>query len=175
MEPAWSDRYFTWLDRECDADTGLWRRGHLDPAPGWTTRFPQLAGTFHYLFNYQHAGRPHPHPEALAATACAQIVDQAFPWGHFAGFAEIDAIYCARRATLDAGLATDRLMEILSALSDRIVGSITTLALDDADGAGDLHLLFGSVCALAELQAALPETLSSEQPLRLVLDRRPFI
>jgi hypothetical protein len=35
--------------------------------------------------------------------------------------------------------------------------------------------LFGAVCALAELQRALPGEIRSERPLRLVLDRRPFI
>ena len=39
----------------------------------------------------------------------------------------------------------------------------------------DLHSLFGAVCALAELQIALPGELRSEYPLRQVLDRRPFI
>ena len=39
----------------------------------------------------------------------------------------------------------------------------------------DLHLLFGAVCCLAELQMALPGKILSSKPLRLVLDRRPFI
>ena len=39
----------------------------------------------------------------------------------------------------------------------------------------DLHLLFGMVCCLAELQQALPGTFRTQRPLRLVLDRRPFI
>lgn len=38
-----------------------------------------------------------------------------------------------------------------------------------------LHMLFGSVCALAELQTALPGKIITEKPLRLVLDRRPFV
>jgi hypothetical protein len=39
----------------------------------------------------------------------------------------------------------------------------------------DLHTLFGAVCCLAELQSALPGQLLTTKPLRLVLDRRPFI
>jgi len=39
----------------------------------------------------------------------------------------------------------------------------------------DLHVLFGAVCCLAELQAALPGKLITTRPLKLVLDRRPFI
>ena len=36
-------------------------------------------------------------------------------------------------------------------------------------------MLFGGVCALAELQQTLRGELISDKPLRLVLDRRPFI
>ena len=39
----------------------------------------------------------------------------------------------------------------------------------------DMHELFGGVCALAELSRALRGKLYSEVPLKLVLDRRPFI
>ena len=43
------------------------------------------------------------------------------------------------------------------------------------DPINDLHMLFGTVCALAELQNALPGEIVSTRPMRLVLDRRPFI
>ena len=51
------------------------------------------------------------------------------------------------------------------------------LELDPAthENFNDLHTLFGCICALAELQAALPGYLASDKPLKLVLDRRPFI
>ena len=50
-------------------------------------------------------------------------------------------------------------------------------ALELAEGPAirDLHALFGVICALAELQSALPGFIRTERPLRLVLDRRPFI
>lgn len=43
------------------------------------------------------------------------------------------------------------------------------------EGLNDLHSLFCALCCLAELQAALPGRLPTARPLRLVLDRRPFI
>ena len=43
------------------------------------------------------------------------------------------------------------------------------------DGFNDLHMLFGTTCVLAELQTALPGEIVTDKPLRLVLDRRPFI
>ena len=39
----------------------------------------------------------------------------------------------------------------------------------------DIHCLFGTTCCLAELQSALPGKIITSKPLRLVLDRRPFI
>ena len=43
------------------------------------------------------------------------------------------------------------------------------------ESVNDLHMLFGGVCGLAELSRALRGVLVSEIPLKLVLDRRPFI
>ena len=49
-------------------------------------------------------------------------------------------------------------------------------ALDEKDETlNDLHMLFGGVCGLAELQQTLRGKLTSDVPLKLVLDRRPFI
>lgn len=39
----------------------------------------------------------------------------------------------------------------------------------------DLHMTFGALCAVAELQLALPGEIRTPRPLLLVLDRRPFI
>ena len=53
---------------------------------------------------------------------------------------------------------------------------IAALEIFDADeGINDLHRLFGFVCCSAELQSALPGEIVSSRPLRLVLDRSPFI
>ena len=46
---------------------------------------------------------------------------------------------------------------------------------DTDEGMNDLHMLFGAVCALAELQLALPGYIETDVPMKIVLDRRPFI
>ena len=47
------------------------------------------------------------------------------------------------------------------------------------NGTGDLVVLsnaeYERLCGLAELQAALPGKIITDKPMRLVLDRRPFI
>mgnify|MGYP000753662067 CR=1 FL=1 len=63
----------------------------------------------------------------------------------------------------------------LALFAERHVGFLTSLDSESDDGLDDLHSLFGTVCALAELQAALGDRLRSDRPLQLVLDRRPFI
>jgi hypothetical protein len=49
------------------------------------------------------------------------------------------------------------------------------LDFETDDAFNDLHLLFGCACCLAELQQFMPGIVITEKPLKLVLDRRPFI
>ena len=59
--------------------------------------------------------------------------------------------------------------------TDQYVPFLLGLNPNSDEGLNDLHLLFGAMCCLAELQTALPGQLKTERPLKLVLDRRPFI
>lgn len=172
----WQERYLDWLAREFDPRTGLLRRGAVPPPPdGAAAWFPHLAGTFHYLFDLEHARRPLPHPEALVDTCLEIQAGGHFPLAHFVGFAEIDWVYCLSRALRQSGHRFAEARRALRAFAKRYVDYLTGLDFDADDGARDLHRLFGALCALAELQAALPGELHSARPLRLVLDRRPFI
>ncbi len=176
LERAWEERYFGWLARECDPHTGCWRRGAVEPLPeGGAKVFPHLAGTFHYLFNFQHARLPHPHPEALIDTCLEVVARDLFPLARFVGFAEIDWVYCLNRARRQTSHRFDETQRALDAFAERYVEFLLGLDFGTHDGLGDLHALFGAVCALAELQTACPGRLRTLRPLRLVLDRRPFI
>jgi hypothetical protein len=173
----WQDRYFAWLDAACDPATGLWRRGELDPPYRWgASRFPHLAGTFHYLFNYEHARRPHPYPAALVDT-CLSIFEAGDEWplGRAVSFAEVDWVYCLSRARRQTEHRTQDGDLALRAFATDYVAFLTRLDWDADDGGSDLHRVFGAACALAELQRGVPGLLHAPQPLRLVLDRRPFI
>lgn len=173
---AFEDRYFAWLERECDPHTGLWRRGCVEPPYRWgTNRFPHLAGTFHYLFNVEHARRPLPHAAALVDTCLDLHRTGEWPLGRSVGFAEVDWVYCLSRALARSHHRSAEARSALRAFGEDYVATLDALDLDADDGARDLHRLFGAVCALAELQRALPGFLRTEAPLRLVLDRRPFI
>ncbi len=175
--PAWQEAYFAWLWDETDAATGFWRSGRVQPLQhgGHLTRFPHLAGSFHYLFNHEHARRPLRHPEAWIDTCLAIRREDPIQLGRWVGFAEIDWVYCLTRAQRQTG---HRWGEVRQALEEFAPGYVAMLLARDAGhdvDLNDLHKLFGAVCCLAELQAALPGRLRSAVPLHLVLDRRPFI
>lgn len=176
VDAAWRERYLAWLAREADPETGLWRRGCVPSlAEQGLLVFPHLAGTFHYLFNLEHARASLPYPAALVDTCLAVWERGLFPFASFVGFAEVDQVYCLARALQQSG---HRYREGKAALRDIAARQIAFLSgLDPVTDPGldDLHALFGAVCCLAELQRFLPGELRSDAPLRLVLDRRPFI
>lgn len=136
-----------------------------------------LYGWFHYMFNMEHAKMAHRYPARLIDT-CLRLWNNRALMAHFGrevGFMEIDWIFAINRASRQSAHRRD---EVVTALSEMAAAYIPYLeSLDPAtdDGMNDLHALFGSVCAIAELQRALPGEFVSTKPLRLPLDRRPFI
>jgi hypothetical protein len=176
VDATWEERYFAWLSGEVDPPSGLLRRGSVPEVPkGDPLLFPHLAGTFHYLFNFEHAGCELPHSAALVDT-CLRIFDgDLYPFSRFVGFAEIDWVYCLTRSLRRSGHRSEEARRALETFATRHVDSLASLDPETDEGLDDLHSLFGAVCALAELQSALGDRLPSDPPLRLVLDRRPFI
>jgi hypothetical protein len=142
---------------------------------GILTRFPHLAGTFHYLFNSEHARRAWAHPAALVDTCLRLRREDAFPLGTTVGFAEIDWVFCLSRALRQSGHRFAASMTALAAFADAYASYLLSLDPATDERLNDLHWLFGALCALAELQRALPGRLVTDVPLKLVLDRRPFI
>ena len=196
VSPEWCDWYFQWLWEEADPETGFWRKGHTKETGAGTTAplFHHLAGSFHYLFVHEYAHRPlrYPHkmidscltlfkerhrgiPLPLSDGGKSQRSPTVYILGREISFSEIDWVYCLNRSHRQ----TDhRFQESIDALREFAKDYIQYLLKVDPkhnDRFNDLHWLFGMVCALAELQQALPGFLKTEKPLRLVLDRRPFI
>ena len=174
VDDAWREAYFDWLFHETDRGSGLLRRGAV-PSSNPGALFPHLAGTFHYLFTIEYAREPIRYPESLIDTCLDLWESVATPLGRSVGFAEIDWVYCMTRARRQCGHRFSDVSEALQAFTDRYVPMLVSLDHQSDPSWNDLHRLFGAVSALAELQAALPGYLRTERPLRLVLDRRPFI
>ncbi len=184
-DSRWRDWYFQWFWEEQDPETGFWRKGCVKPITqgdsfsGTDLKpsvFPFLAGSFHYLFNHEYAHMPIRFPERMIDT-CLDIF-YSRQWerlGRSVSFAEIDWVYCLTRAGRQCHYRFDDIRRALREFAEGYIGWLCSLDPQTDDGLNDLHTLFGSTCALAELQAALPGEIRSEKPLKLVLDRRPFI
>ena len=173
--PAWNDAYFRWFWENADPDTGFWRRGDYKPNET-ASIWHYMAGAFHYLFNHESAHMPLRYPERVIDSCIRMYREQARPdFGKSAGFLEIDWIYCLTRATEQTHYRYDEVMALLRQFSASYLEFWNTVDWESEESVNDLHCLFGGVCALAELQRVLRGELCSDKPLKLVLDRRPFI
>lgn len=176
VDAAWEDRYFTWIAGQVDPATGLLRAGAIPSgeagAPHW---FGHLAGTFHYLFNFEYRRRVLPFASARIDT-CLAIHERAlFPLARFVGFAEVDWVYVLHRALRHEPARSHDALRAMESLARRHVAFLGTLDPETDEGLDDLHAVFGAVSALAAMQQAAPEVFGDTRPLRLVLDRRPFL
>jgi len=177
----WQDWYFDWLARQVDPVSGFWRKGCVPsatdkPSGGAAPIFHHLAGSFHYLFNHEYARRPLLYPERMIDTCLAIRRQRLWPsLGNAIGFAEIDWVYCITRPLRQCGHRFRECRAALEEFARQFASYLLRLDVLQDPGCDDLHALFGTCCALAELQQALPGLIRTERPLKLVLDRRPFI
>ena len=187
--PEFCKNYFEWFVQNADPKTGFWKKGEADKAKlsndpyidadGRHPFFTYMAGGFHYLFNHEHAHMPMPYPERVI-DSCIDMINVkngCHPkFMKMIGFVEIDWLYCINRARRQA--PTYRADDVQAAIEKFAViftEYLNSVDTKNDDGMNDLHMLFGTMCALAELQAALPGKIITDKPLRLVLNRRPFI
>jgi len=173
VDAAWQDSYFEWLWNEADPATGLWRKNCIPSAPG--ELFPHLAGSFHYLFNHEYARRPLRYPGRMVDTCLKIIATDDRYLSRGAEFADIDWVYCLNRSLRQSGHRPAESLDALHAFATKYCAMLSAIDTAKDENWNDLHKLFGATCALAELQSALPGLIRTERPLRLVLDRRPFI
>ena len=178
MPLEWHDAYFDWLADNVDQATGIGREGAHD---GQRSMIHHLAGWFHYLFNHIYANRPIPNAERAVDSMIDYYKNdlrycKGHPFGKIMGFAEIDWIFILNRASMQTGHRRAEAKELLREFAEKYLDFLE----NDIENAyktrfDDLHMLFGAMCAVAELQLALPGEIKSTIPLKNVLDRRPFI
>ena len=176
VDAQWKDWYFDWFWENTSPVTGFAFHGEemkADP-------YRYMGGGFHYLFNHEAEHRPMRYPEA--------VIDFCLPWLvnpreymegkvflNHTGFIEVDLVYSVTRAMRQTPHRFYEAKEALESFADKFLDMMYALDFQNNIGFNDLHSLFGSVCCLAELQQALPGKIITSKPLRLVLDRRPFI
>lgn len=176
VAPGWIDAYIGWLDDHVDPTSGLWLRDRMLPVEDSPGFFANLGGAFHYHFLYAHFGRPLPAASAVV-DSCLEIL-RASPVGiatETVGFVEIDWAYSIHRAARQSGHRSAEVRDALAEVASRVADILLDPATWRTAGFDDLHSTCGAISAVAELQSALPERVRTPRPLRLVLDRRPFI
>ena len=161
-----------------DEKTGIGLEGAHD---GSRPMIHHFAGWFHYLFNHIYAHRPIPNPEKAVDTLIWYYENdlryaKGHPFGKIMGFAEIDWVFIINRASMQCGHRREEVKALIREFAevylDYLEKNIETEYKTHFD---DLHMLFGAMCAVAEMQIALPGEIKSTIPLKNVLDRRPFI
>lgn len=177
--PEWEEWYFSWLWNEADPVTGMWRKGYasLDAQQSTAPLYQYMAASFHYLFNLEYRRMPLHYPERMVDTCLELYQNKSLcqRLGTEVGFVEIDWIYCLNRASRQTAHRFGEVKQTLHAFAAEYLDYLHAIDYATDEKFNDLHLLFGTVCALAELQVALPGIIASAKPLKLVLDRRPFI
>jgi len=173
VDMRWKKDYFNWLDIHNDPGTGLGIAGR----PGNAPLSHQLYGWFHYMFNYNAAGFPIPNPERLIDSCISMYTENklAANFGKEVGFMEIDWVFAMNRASRQTEYRFREIKSLLWDFAEKFIPWLDSLDPETDEGMNDLHMLFGAVCALSELQLALPGKLETRIPLKNVLDRRPFI
>ena len=143
--------------------------------------FSTIGCAFHYAFNYEHANRPMPYPKKVIDTLIDMYNNKDNgSFGDFKLFTriqfyEMDFVYMLTRSVAQTGYRFDEVTELLKDFADNYIGLFESLDPDTDEWLNDIHMLFGGVCCLAELQQFLRGYIVSTKPLKLVLDRRPFI
>lgn len=183
IDNEWENTYFKWLWENADEKTGMWKKGTF--GNGEAELFSYMGAAFHYMFNIEYAKMPLRYPERIIDTCLELYSEQKIGsskhyyksegFGKYVGFLEIDWIFCITRSLRQCGYRRDDCISALRRFSSDYIDWLLSLDHKAHDGFNDLHLLFGTTCALAELQTSLPGEIRTDKPLRLVLDRRPFI
>lgn len=174
VDLQWKDDYFAWLWEHTDRETGFFCYDKGKDAPIYRL----MAGGFHYLFNHESEHRPLRYPERVIDSCIAMMRNPSLSKGKMlreCTFIDIDVVYCLTRAMRQTAYRFEEGKAELEKYAERYIEMMNSIDYQNDKHFNDLHMLFGAVCCLAELQSALPGKIRTAKPLRLVLDRRPFI
>lgn len=172
VDLTWKNWYFDWFREHADAETGFFHCGKERPEH----ISHMMAGGFHYFFNHEAERRPFPYPEKVI-DSCLDMMREPKRHGMInqCTFIDIDVVFCLNRAMRQTPHRFAEGKAALEQYAECYVELLNGLDYKTDDYFNDLHTLFGAVCCLVELQIALPGKILTSKPLRLVLDRRPFI
>lgn len=169
----WFDRYFSGLDRRFDPANGMLGEGK--PPDG---DIDQIGGTFHYHFLYEWHHRRMPYPEARVDAVLGLQHGDGFWTDASVLWVTLDALYLMTRTVERTGYRYDDVRHA----ARRVVDGLDAQVLHPERRSEHFgwylgaHSLTAALSILAEAQRFLGhDEVVTDRPLRLVLDRRPFI
>lgn len=171
----WRKAFVQFLTDNCDKEYGMSMAGSIQTGKSPLER--HLFGWFHYMFCLESANAAIPMPDKLI-DSCIDLYKNGGFSGNFCeeiSFRQVDWVFAINRASRQTPHRFTETKELLRDFAKKYLDFLHALDENTHDGFNDLHLLFGAMCAVAELQLALPGEVESEFPLKSVLDRRPFI
>jgi len=170
---AWFDAYFAKCESLFDPHNGL--MGREKPATGDSD---QIGGTFHYSFLYNYFNRHMPYPEARIDTVLRLQQADGYWMATNHLWMTLDAIFLMTRTLRYAPHRFDDVREVVRGVMTRLMTEVYSPAGRRATFTGRLtvHLVTAALSIAAEAQQFLgAQEVVTDWPLRLVLDRRPFI
>ena len=174
LTPEFENAFFDWLCKNNDRATGISVSGAA--AKGLIPIWNHMGDWFHFLFCFSSARRAFPNAERLV-DSCMDMYDKGFmpdSFGRGQRFLDIDWAFTLNRASVQTGYRLGECRERLRSFARDFTSYLADSDMSEPQWR-DMHLMFGAVCALSELQSALPGELKSRRSLRQVLDIRPFI
>ncbi len=185
MTAEFQKNYFEWFWENASPEYGFWKKGTVENAEfgnkytreGQAAMYQYMAGGFHYMFNHEFAKQPYRYPEKIIDTCIKMYKENGLPenFDKNVDFLQIDWVFAINRASRQTAYRFDEVRELISDFAGKYLRYLCSIDYKTNDRFNDLHCLFGMVCCLAELQAIMPGRIITEKPLKLVLDRRPFI
>lgn len=166
--PEWFDAYFRLTDAKFDPANGM--MGDGKPPEG---DFDQVGGTFHYAFMYEHFGRAMPYPAARTDAILGLQRDDGTWHERNIWWLTLDALYMLDR---DQRRLPHRPDDVRAAIARATAAAAERIATPEVRDGMTPHQLTATVNLFAIAQQALGrDEIVTDRPLRLVLDRRPFI
>ncbi len=175
---AWNDFYFRWFWDNTDPETGMWMQPRYKEVERKAPPYYYMGGSFHYLFNHEYMRMPLRYPEKLIDSMIEMYdTEGGLPsnFGKKADFLEIDWVFLLTRAQRQTPHRFYDVRDRLEDFAEKFLDFWYHVDWEKNETVNDMHMLFGGVCGLAELQQTLLGKMTSDKPLKLVLDRRPFI
>lgn len=170
---AWMDAYFSACDDLFDPNNGL--MGRDKPAGG---DFDAIGGTFHYVFLYHHFNRRAPFPRERIDAVLGNVQPNGYWRDDNKLWLSFDALYLLTRTLR---YCPHRYEDVVACARQVMTNAVRDIFSPEGRAQTfskrvTTHSVAAALCLAAEAQLFLgSHEVVTERPLRLVLDRRPFI